>query len=99
MKLNRLRRKLRRQAKKGIRAGTLSKEKYRAALKVAADDDSLRKLRDKIEDAHADDLALAQGPLLDFIKNIWEWLKQNWPLVFDFVMTIAPLLLLDEDDE
>ena len=99
MKLGRLKRKLRRQAKKGVRAGTLSKETYRAALKVAADDTALRALRDKIEDAHAEDLKLATGPILDFIKNIWEWLQKNWPSVFNFVLQVAPLLLLDEGDE
>jgi hypothetical protein len=32
-------------------------------------------------------------------KNIWDWFVEKWPAILRIILTIAPLLILDDGDE
>ena len=39
---------------------------------------------------------LLKAGIGEIFRNIWDWLVENWPTILRIIMTIAPLLILDE---
>ncbi len=104
MRLKKLRKKIRRQAKRELRAGRITQQQADHCMYVAdASDAVLRKLNSRIENEvnpwnRADGLIGASWT--GWVSNAWDWFAANWKSILSLVLKIAPLLLLNpkEDD-
>jgi hypothetical protein len=103
MRLKKLRKKIRRQAKRELRAGRITQQQADHCLYVAdANDTILRKLNSRIENEvnpwnRADGLIGASWK--DWFSNAWDWFVTNWPKILNIILTIAPLLLMETERE
>ena len=103
MKLKRLRKKIRRQARRELRAGRLTQQQADHCLAVSdASDAVLRKLNSRIENEvnpwnRANGLIGASWK--GWLSNAWDWFTANWKLVLNIILTIAPLLLMETERE
>ena len=98
MKLPKLRRKLRKQAKSEYRKGNIDREKYLLCLDLSNYDAALAQFNNKIEKEvnpwnRADGLIGASWS--EWFANLWDWFVANWPTILKIIITIAPLLLLE----
>ena len=97
MQLNKLARKVRREARRGRRRGVMTREEYQACLAVSEDWDALEQLNRRVE---AEVNPWNQNGLIgvdwrEWLSNLWVWFKENWPAILEIILTIAPLLLLE----
>jgi len=104
MNHKRLRRRVRRQAKRELRRGNITSEQYQQCMEVTGSEQGMTMLRDDIDMAGLDPYTrpetLMQGPFMDMLMRVWDWIKKHWPEILAIIMKIAPLLLiLDEDNE
>jgi hypothetical protein len=103
MKRKVLRRKIRRQVKRELRAGRITQQQADHCMAIAdADNATLRKINDRIENEvnpwkRADGLIGASWK--GWLANAWDWFAANWPKILDIILTIAPLLLLEPKRE
>jgi hypothetical protein len=102
MNIRRLKKKLRRQARREYRAGRMTGMEFNAAMRVSDDYLLLNKLNKYIEEEvnpwnRADGLIGASWS--DWFSSAWDWFVQNWPTILRFIITIAPLLLLEPKHE
>ncbi len=102
MKLNKLRRKIRRQARRELRAGRITQQQADQCEFVAAHNGPLQLLNEEIENKvnpwnRADGLIGADWK--GWLTNAWDWFVANWPAVLKIIMTIAPLLLMEKARE
>jgi hypothetical protein len=97
MRLKKLRKKIRRQAKRELRANRITQQQADHCMAVAgASDAVLRKLNSRIENEvnpwnRADGLIGASWS--GWLTNVWDWFVANWPKILNIILTIAPLLL------
>lgn len=101
MNLNVLARKVRREARRDRRRGVISREEYEACYAVTEDWDALEQLNRRVE---AEVNPWNQNGLVgadwrEWLANLWDWFKENWPEILRIILTIAPLLLLEPEDE
>ena len=102
MRLSKLRKKTLKQAKRERRRGSLTQEQYRACIAVVEDHAALVELNERVErDVNpwnrADGLIGADWST--WLSNLWDWFVENWPAILKVIMTIAPLLLLEPQNE
>ena len=103
MNLNKLRRKIRRQAKRELRAGRNTQQQADHCLVIAgAHNEVLRKLNSRIENEvnpwnRANGLIGADWK--GWLTNVWDWFVANWPKILNIILTISPLLLLEPERE
>lgn len=95
MKLERLRNKTLRQARRELRAGRMTQDEMAKVEAVVANPVTLAELNLRVErDVNpwnrADGLT---GGLKDVLTNVWDWFVKNWPAILKIIITIAPLLL------
>ena len=97
MKLNKLRRKLKRQARKEEKLAN------RMAIdEVLSDPLKLEMLNQRIEaevNPWNQDGVLMGAGWKDWLANAWDWFVANWPAILKIIITIAPLLLLEPKHE
>lgn len=101
MNLNVLARKVRREARRDRRRGIISREEYNACVAVSEDWDALEQLNRRVE---AEVNPWNQNGLVgadwrEWLANLWDWFKENWPAILEIILTIAPLLLLEPERE
>jgi hypothetical protein len=103
MKLKKLRRKIRRQAKREWRAGRITRQQADHCLAVAnARDSILRKLNSRIENEVNPwnrPAVLIGADWRGAVANVWDWFVANWPKILNIILTIAPLLLMEPKRE
>lgn len=103
MKLKRLRKKIRRQAKRELRAGRITQQQADHCMYVAdASDSILRKLDRRIENEVNPwnrTNGLIGADWKGWFSNAWDWFVANWPKILNIILTIAPLLLLEPKRE
>lgn len=102
MKLSKLRRKLRNQARREYAAGNLDTVEFGKCMAVAGNDVALAELNETIErDVNpwnrADGLIGADWKT--WLANVWDWFVANWPTILKIIITIAPLLILEPKHE
>ena len=101
MKLSKLRKKLRKQARKERDL------KNRVAIEsVMMDRRALEVLNQRIEAEvnpwNQDGLIRGDREGWDWktwLANVWDWFVANWPKILEIIITIAPLLLLEPKRE
>jgi len=103
MRLKRLRKKIRRQAKRELRAGRITQQQADHCLAVAnASDAVLQRVNTRIENEinpwNRPDGLVGAG-WKDWLSNAWDWFVANWPKILNIIMTVAPLLLMEADRE
>ena len=102
MRLKTLRRRTLRQARRELRRDNMTLDQYKQVVKVCDDNTKLAILNIRVKQEvnpwnHPSDLYGADWRTV--FKNIWDWVKTNWPAILKIILTIAPLLILDEGDE
>ena len=102
MKLKKLRRKIRRQAKRELRAGRMTQQQSDQCEVVANNDLALQMLNERIENEvnpwnRANGLIGASWK--GWFSNAWDWFVANWPKILNIILKLAPLLLLEPDRE
>jgi hypothetical protein len=98
-----LARKVAAQARRAHRRGEMTDEQYKSAMDVANSDKALTELNAKIEEAQLDPYKYPNRLIgLDWkerLKNLWDWFVENWPKILQFILTIAPLFLMETENE
>jgi len=93
MRLNKLRKKLRRQ----IRREKLVGKERKAVEAVLQDKPSLVSLNERIEAEvnpwNQDGLIGDDRSWRQFLSDLWDWFVANWPKILEIILTIAPLLM------
>lgn len=67
-------------------------------MAVADNEVALNELQVLIKDEKLDPWANPErlvGDWRDALRNLWDWFVENWPKILEFILTIAPLLLLE----
>jgi len=103
MRLKALARRVKRQADRELRKGRLTSEEHRKVVAVTNNQHTLRMLRDKIRERRINPY---EGPdrlvgmsWKEIWANLWDWLVENWPTILRLILTIAPLLLMENPNE
>ena len=101
MNLNKLRRKIRRQAKRELHAGRITQQQAAQCEGVAADYYLLKALNKEIEPQvppvyYAD---FARMGWKERLASIWDSFVANWPAILKIILRLAPLLLLEPKRE
>jgi hypothetical protein len=104
MRLSKLRGKVRRETRRGLRNGTMTEYQAKLAYALCDDDDALAELNERVErDVNPWNRAdgLVGAGFKEWLANLWDWFKENWPEILAIIMKLAPLLLILEprDDE
>jgi len=102
MKLKKLRRKIRRQAKRELRAGRITQLQADQCEAVTANDVTLQKLNERIENEVNPwnrTNGLIGSSWKSWLSNAWDWFVANWPAILKIILKIAPLLLLEPKRE
>jgi hypothetical protein len=102
-RLRKLKRRATRQLRRDERAGRISVEDYDKAAFVLSTESGLRQLDAKIREARLNpyesrDNLMAMADWKSVWANIWDWFKANWPAILQFIITIAPLLLDEKEN-
>ena len=99
MTKRKLRRKVRKQARREYRKGNMTREQYGAAMAVTASDEALVELQNRIDEQQLDPWKNPQRLIgvdwREMLSNLWDWFIENWPAILKIILTIAPLLLLE----
>jgi len=98
-RLRKLQRRTMRRARKELDSGNLHYRDYAKVLDVVGTEEGVRQLEAKIKEARLNpyegpDRLMSLG-FRDIFANLWDWFKANWPAILEFIITIAPLLLLE----
>jgi len=102
MRLATLRRRTLRQARRENRRGNLTDQDLRTVVAVCNDEASLAELNARVErDVNPWNNAerLYGADWRGIFKNIWDWFVENWSAILKIILTIAPLLILDDGEE
>ena len=101
MRINKLRKKLRRQARRELRAGRITQQQADQCEAVAADYWTLRALNSEIERQlgpwYCADFAVMGWK--GWFASLWDWFVANWPEILKIILKIAPLLLMEKTRE
>ena len=102
MRLKTLRRRTLRQARRELLRDSMSLDQYKQVVKVCDDNTTLAILNIRVEREvnpwnYPSDLYGADWRTI--FKNIWDWFVENWPAILRIILTIAPLLILEDGDE
>lgn len=101
MNLNKLRRKLRRTARRELRQGVLTREEYQTATSIAKDNRALKELSNQIEtvglNPWENPKQFYSNGFGAIFGNFWDWFLENWPEILEMILTIAPMFLENED--
>jgi hypothetical protein len=77
----------------------MDQEQYDACMAVVKNDEALAKLNEKVEAEvnpwNRED-GLVGGSFGEWLANLWDWFKENWPEILAIIMKLAPLLLILE---
>jgi hypothetical protein len=98
MRIKKLRKKIRRQARRDFRAGNITRQQFWHCVAVSESSDAvLQKLNSRIENEvnpwnRADGLIGADWK--GWLSNAWDWFAANWEAILLLVLRISPLLLL-----
>jgi hypothetical protein len=102
MRIKKLRRKVRQQARLGLLTGKMSERDYDAAIWVANSDTLLNKLNDRIE-AEVNPWKRADGLIGTDWNVIWanliDWFKANWPTILRIILTIVLIMETNKDED
>lgn len=103
MRRAKLRRKVRQQARREFRRGAMTQDQFKSAMAVAASNEALDELQQRIDEAGLDPWKnpdrLIGADWRSFFSNLWDWFVENWPAILALIMKIAPLLLLEPKHE
>lgn len=102
VRLNKLRRKVRRQARSGRLDGSMTEAQYQASIAICKNEKALAELNNRVENEvnpwnRTDGLIGASWR--EIWANIADWFKENWPAILRIILTILPLLLLEPEHE
>lgn len=102
MRLSKLRRKVRRQARLGRLNGSMTEGQYQAAIAICKNETALAELNNRVENEinpwnRTDGLIGADWR--EIWANIVDWFKENWPAILRIILTILPLLILEPERE
>lgn len=102
MNNRKLARRARRQAKREYRAGRIDRDRYEHVLKACRDEDTLTEWNARIKSAQLnpwDHQGVLFASLSGFdFSNIWDWFAENWDEILQILLTVLPLLLLEDED-
>jgi hypothetical protein len=99
-RLRKLQRRTMKQARRELSKGNLGYTDYVKVLDVVGTESGVRQLDAKIREARLN--PYEGGDMLvgldwkSVFANLWDWFKANWPAILKFILTIAPLLLLEQ---
>jgi hypothetical protein len=98
MRLPKLRRKLRAQAKSEYAKGNIALAEYNACIALSENEVELAKFNAKIE-AEVNPWNRTEGLVgadpKTWLANLWDWFVANWPAILKIIMTFLPLLMLE----
>lgn len=88
-------RKMTRVARRAMWHGQITRREFDHVQKALDDDKVAAEWQAKVE-AEADCPWKVKQGRIDW-NAVWEWLKVNWPKILNLLLTILPLILLDEN--
>jgi len=101
MKLSKLRRKVERQARRARRNGSMDAEKFEACMAVVENPSLLAQLNEHVEgevNPWKREDGLIGASWRELLANAWDWFQENWEAILLFILKLAPLLLILDDE-
>jgi hypothetical protein len=96
-----LARRLRRQARRQFWLGNIDLETRDKVYAVTYNETAMDEVEKKIKQFSpwGDGAGLIGADWSTYFAVVWDWVKEYWPQILKIILTIAPLLLMEENDD
>jgi hypothetical protein len=101
MRLQKLKRKLYRQATREQAAGRLTQDEWDACVRICLDEEKLAELNERIEaeiNPWRSPRSIASMKAGDVLANLIDWFKENWATILRLILTLIPIFLEPKHD-